>query len=252
MAQASDRALDPHEIAQELDVSVQEVVGGVSQLESMGLMLCLEEEDEPPLLLNAGSQFLDVSGEVSGEILHFLPHAIDDLNTREALHAAGTTLVDEFRAQHVAGDPVEHARSLVPPAFVAVVDLRLAVQLFAAAVALMVRLSDGAPAGCVAEEIIAVRLLDEADAYLEARAENDELGDSELADASTALRTIFELFQDDDVLNLFEMQEPADAAVAGHDPINQQMGVADQRSENWFTPFGGTSATGYLSAPTDP
>jgi hypothetical protein len=56
----------------------------------------------------------------------------------------------------------------------------------------------------------------------------------------------FELFEDDDVLNMFEMAEPADAALAGHDPINQQLGVADQRVQSWFHAFGGTAPTGYL------
>jgi hypothetical protein len=47
----------------------------------------------------------------------------------------------------------------------------------------------------------------------------------------------FELFEDDDVLNMFDMTEPADAALAGHDPINHQLGVADQRSSPGSTPL---------------
>ena len=42
------------------------------------------------------------------------------------------------------------------------------------------------------------------------------------------------------------MHEPGDAALAGRDPINIQLGVADQRIENWFKPFGGATPTGYL------
>ena len=45
---------------------------------------------------------------------------------------------------------------------------------------------------------------------------------------------------------MFDMVEPADAALAGHDPLNQQLGVADQRVESWFDPFAWTSPTGYL------
>jgi hypothetical protein len=45
---------------------------------------------------------------------------------------------------------------------------------------------------------------------------------------------------------MFEMAEPADAALAGRDPISQQLGVADQRVQSWFRPFGGTAPTGYL------
>lgn len=36
------------------------------------------------------------------------------------------------------------------------------------------------------------------------------------------------------------------AALAGHDPINQQLGAADQRVPSWFRAFGGTAPTGYL------
>jgi hypothetical protein len=122
----------------------------------------------------------------------------------------------------------------------------LALDLFAASVALMTRLSDGAPAGCVAEEVIAVALIEEARVSLEMRREQAELDEAGGRAASAELRGLFELFEDDDVLNMFEMAEPADAALAGHDPIHQQLGVADQRVESWFQPFGGTSPTGYL------
>ena len=107
----------------------------------------------------------------------------------------------------------------------------LALDLFAAAVALMARLSDGAPAGCVSEEIIAVALMEEARAWLEMRCEEGMLDEAEEHAASDELRGLFELIEDDDVLNMFETTEPADAALAGHDPINQQLGVADQRVE---------------------
>lgn len=46
---------------------------------------------------------------------------------------------------------------------------------------------------------------------------------------------------------MFDMEEPSDAAPASHDSINVQMGVADQRVGNWFTPFGVTIPTGYLA-----
>ena len=57
---------------------------------------------------------------------------------------------------------------------------------------------------------------------------------------------LFELFEDDDVLDMFEMEEPADAALARHNPLNQQLGVADQRIESWFEPFSWAAPTGYL------
>jgi hypothetical protein len=61
------------------------------------------------------------------------------------------------------------------------------------------------------------------------------------------LRSLFELFEDDDVLDLFDMEEPADAALAGQSWRNRQAGVADQRLQAWFRPFSWTIATGYLS-----
>jgi hypothetical protein len=60
------------------------------------------------------------------------------------------------------------------------------------------------------------------------------------------LKGIFELFEDDDVLDLFEMSEPSDAAVAGRDPLKRELGVVDQRIEAWFEPFGWAMPTGYI------
>lgn len=58
---------------------------------------------------------------------------------------------------------------------------------------------------------------------------------------------IFTLCDDDDVLAMWSMDEPADAAVAGHNDVNAQLGVADQRVEAWFRPFGYSVPTGHLS-----
>lgn len=113
-----------------------------------------------PLLRDAGRQYLARQGEVPREVLRFLPHEVDDLNAREALLVAGTVLVDEFRDHVLQGRGIEYAEGLVPPAFEQAVTERLALDLFAAAVALLARLSDGRPAGCVAEEILAVGLIE--------------------------------------------------------------------------------------------
>jgi hypothetical protein len=134
----------------------------------------------------------------------------------------------------------------VPPAFVEAVDDALALNLFAAAVVLMVRLSEGSPAGCVAEEIVAVNLIEEARGRLESLAKQYQLTPAQASSAADELRGLFELFQDDDLLDMFDMHEPADAALAGHDPIKRQMGVVDQGVESWFRPFGWTTPTGYL------
>lgn len=52
--------------------------------------------------------------------------------------------------------------------------------------------------------------------------------------------------EDDDVLGMFKMREPGDAALAGNDPMSRQLGVVDQRIESWFRPFGGIVPTGYI------
>jgi hypothetical protein len=252
LAQASETVLDVAELARELDVPHEKIGMDLDQLNALGLVLNGADEGLPPMLLTAGRQFLARRGHVEHDILTFLPRVIDDLNAREALLVAGTILVDEFRATLVDGNPVEHARALVPPAFATAVDQRLAVDLFAATVALVARLSDGAPAGCVAEEIIAVALMDEARVWLELWRDEGRLDEDEERAASEELGGLFELFEDDDVLNMFDMVEPADAALAGHDPLNRQMGIADQRVESWFDAFSWTSSTGYLRDRSSP
>ena len=97
---------------------------------------------------------------------------------------------------------------------------------------------------------MAVGLIEEARGWLELRRETGELDDDAARAASEELGGLFELLEDDDVLNMFDMVEPADAALAGHDPLNQQLGVADQRVESWFDAFAwasprGTSETGH-------
>jgi hypothetical protein len=189
MAQASEELLDLAELARVLDTSEPVVRMDIGQLHALGLVLDGLEEGLPPMLLNAGRQFLARGGDVDHDVLGFLPRVIDDLNAREGLLVAGTLLVDEFRVALLRGDAVEHAQQMVPPAFIAAVDKRFALDLVAAAAALMARLSDGAPAGCVAEEIIAVRLIQEARVWLEMRREEGELDDAEERAASDQLRS---------------------------------------------------------------
>ena len=55
--------------------------------------------------------------------------------------------------------------------------------------------------------------------------EKKNLTESEMKSASAELRGLFELFEDDDALYLFEMAEPADAAVAHHDPVKDKQGL---------------------------
>ena len=60
----------------------------------------------------------------------------------------------------------------------------------------------------------------------------------------SALSGLFDLVQDDDVLGMFAMTDPGDAAVAAADPIRQRLDVVDQRVEAWFHPFGWTIPAG--------
>lgn len=236
LEQAAGEPLDPGALAEELRVPEAAVRMDLDQLEHLGLALAGLEDEIPPTLLVAGSQYLDRRGRVDHEVLRFLPRVLDDLATREALLLAGTVVVDEFRAAVLDGRAVEHARDVVPPAFEGAVDERLALDLYAAAVALMARLSEGAPAGCVAEEVVAVTLIDEARLVLEIRKDEGMLTEGAEHHAREELRELFELFEDDEVLGLFTVAGP----VGGED------------LEAWFDPFGGTAPTGYLNDCAEP
>lgn len=249
MAQADDERLDPSVLAKEFGHPFGLIETRLEHLEACGLILSGLSEGLSPILREAGHQYLTRGGNVAPEVLSFLPRVVDDLDARAALLAAGTVMVDEFRAALVSGNAVDHARELVPDAFVAAVDERLAVDLFAASVALMARLSAGEPAGSVAEEVVAIELMSQAEAWLELRRDEGDLDETQFRASVGELTGLFELFQDDDVLGMFEMTDPADAALANHDPINDQMGVVDQRLEAWCAPFGWTAPTGYLHGP---
>jgi hypothetical protein len=246
VAEAAGELLDSQQIAQQRGTSEGVVRERIKRLANVGLLLDGSEENEPPIVLTAGKQFLARGGEVSRDVLHFMAQTVEDLNARQALLTGGTILVDEYRYHIHRGNGVEFAKGLVPPAFEQAVSEWLALNLFAAAVALMTRLSDGRPAGCVAEEILAVRLIENAQLQLDM---SEDLSAEEVEDAAEAAKGgVFELFEDDDVLDLFEMEEPSDAALAGHSQINQESGVADQRIESWFKPFSWAIATGYIGS----
>ncbi len=251
MVAAAQGVLDAARLGEELDLPASVVCERLGVLEGWGLVLAGSGEGLPPVLRRAGRQYLALRGSLDSSVLRFLPRVIDDLYARRALLHAGTIIVDEFRAAILEGRSVMHARGLVPNAFGAAITERIAIDLYAASVALLARLSGDEPAGCVAEEIIAVALQEEARVWLEVEAGRGRLTNGVARQAAEELSGLFELFQDDDVLGLFEMREPADAAVAGSSWANTQLGVVDQRIEAWFRPFGWTSATGYLSEPAE-
>jgi hypothetical protein len=248
MAEARDEPLDIGGLASELGRSHVNIEELVDQLNRMGLSFAPRDEpEETPSLMRAGVQYLEKKGDVEDEVLHFLPRVIDDLYARKALLHGGSVLVDEFRYQVLHDGAKSHAQSLVPAAFTEAVDDAMAINLYSAAVALMARLSCGYPAGCLAEEVLAVELIGNATFWIEMESEEGNLDSDATQPAIDALRGIFELFEDDDVLDLFEIEEPGDAALAGQSWINQQAGVVDQRVEAWFRPFGPVPETGYLN-----
>jgi hypothetical protein len=248
MAESRSEPFDIEQVSRDLGVSPKALRVACERAESVRLIVALSNEPETPAILtHAGRQYLALGGRVSEDSLLFLAEVIGDLHAREALLRAGGLLVDEFRHAILLGQAVDHAEELVPVAFRAAVDDRLAVDLFAASVALMARLSSGDAAGCLAEEIIAVALLSEARALLEMRQEEGELDAADVRAAKDALQELFDLFEDSDVQTMFEMEEPADAALARHSPISQQLGTADQRLEAWFHPFAFAAPTGHLS-----
>jgi hypothetical protein len=248
-AGTENRALDVVEIASELNRSTGAIWEVVGNVEKAGLAFFGDDLREGPIVTEAGEEFVAAGGDVPSEELSFLPKTIRNLLARRALLSAGSLLVDEFRHALLNDGGVAHARELVPPAFAAAVDERLALNLYAAAVALMARLSADEPAGCVAEEIIAIALIEEAKAYLEAKRDEGSIGSSDVDRGICEFDALFDLFEDDDVRDLFGMAEPADAAVSRHDPFNRELGVVDQRLESWFRPFSWTSPTGYLDDP---
>jgi hypothetical protein len=250
VAQAAGEPLDVPALAAELGVQRLEVELDLEELADLGLIGRIDESDPTPLLLTAGRQYLAREGAVPYWELRFLATTLDDLVARAALLQAGTTVVDEFRDQILSGAGVDYAgRVLVPRAFTSAVDERIALDLYSASVSLMTRLSADQPAGCVAEEIIAVALISEAKAWIDMLESHGQISPEQARCAAEELTELFELFQDDDVLRMFEMAEPADAAVVRHDPVNRQLGVVDQRIESWFVPFSWTAPTGYLSDP---
>jgi hypothetical protein len=236
---------DVAELAERLGVDEDELARIGRLLRAWGLVLAPSEESIQDAVVNdAGDQFLAREGHVSTRTLYFLSSTVDCLDARAALREATFVLLDEFTGAIADGRLLRYACEVAPPAFAQAVDEPLAARFFAAAAALVVRLGEGRPAGCVAEEVLAVRLIEIASDLLD---EDDDLADDETRIAHGQLRGVFELFEDDDVLDMFRMQEPSDAALAGHSPRNLQMGIADQRLSEWFEPFGGVVRVGHLA-----
>jgi hypothetical protein len=241
-----NRALDMADLSSRIGLKEESVDRILGEFDELGLCSPPLRELGPPLVFTAGRQYLERRGVVPPDALGFLARFVDDLDARTALLEGCTAVVDDFSWALLNNKAIEHARGVVPPAFDAAVDDKLAVRLFAATIALTTRLAETAPAGCVAEEIIAVGVVAAARSHLDGRRDDGDLTDDQLAHAVNELNGVFELFQDDDVLNLFDMEEPADAALAGHSDVNARLAIVDQRLDAWFRPFVWAVPTGYL------
>ena len=90
--------------------------------------------------------------------------------------------------------------------------------------------------GCVAEELALELIRQEAIAVLEVIGAPQE--------SIEATRKVYDVCEDDDILGLFKMSDPAEVAAAISDPANSALGKADMRIPEWFMPFyGGNSGS---------
>ncbi len=145
-------------------------------------------------------------------------------------------LVDNFREAIKGGYAVDHARGVVPSVFESAVDDTVAIRLYAAAAALMARLSCRYAAACVAEEMLGAYLVIQSSGDFASSPQWQHLTDAERRRAVSALDGLFDLFQDDETLSLYgattaEFTTPDEAAAA---------------VRSWFQPFAGVHVTGHL------
>lgn len=84
MSKASEEILDVPQLAKDLGRTENAVFEQIEQLEAWGLVLANPEVD-PPILFDAGKQYLHERGAVEADTLRFLPRRLDDLNARRAV-----------------------------------------------------------------------------------------------------------------------------------------------------------------------
>lgn len=234
------------ECAVNAGLSGAESVVGVQCARAFGLAIEDDFGDGPVMVTAAGRQLIERGGEADASTLVFLAEWVDDLYAREALVVSADELVSHMHAAMVIGEAEDFFRDFVPPAFSLAVDADLSVRMFEAATGLVARLGAGRAAGCLAEEIVAVRLIESAEDWLAVWTDEERITEQEAKVASAAFGGIFELFEDADVLKLFEMVEPGDAALLASSPEAEYMAYADTRVERWFDAFGGQLPLGHL------
>lgn len=210
------------------------------------LGLCRLPEERPPKLTQAGRQYIERAGKVSMGVLQYLPHYIDSLTGREALIEAGARIAERYGRAVAEGKTEEYTRQILPKAFAPAVSPELAARMYAATIASITRLMDQEPAGCVAEEIAATRVLEEAAKIIKGQEKRGTIGGEEAEQATESLTGVFALFGDSEVLGLFEMEEPSDAAILSAQAEESHGEQIDQRLEAWFVPLWGKAASGHL------
>ena len=173
----------------------------------------------PWRLTRSGQQFLGRGGAVERSLLAFLPQTIDDLNARSALMRGGASVVAQFRRALLDGHARRHAATLVPNAFRPVVDEGMALDLFAAAIALIARLEAEQPPACMAEHLLAQHLVADADAQLDDDVARGDLSKEDAAAARAQLKSLSSLIP--------------------------SRGRPRAPVEAWFRPFPGAAATAY-------
>jgi hypothetical protein len=216
------------ELANRVEQQPDLMLTEIARLERMGLMEGNVDTGRPAILSNAGRQYLERSGDVDEAVLYFLPRYVDDLHAREALMECGAGIVGRLRQGLLDGAGPQTAATLLPPAFNGHLDDALALDLFAASVALMARLAAGVPAASLAEENIAFTLIADATEWLgERHDDGGELTACELQTAKRALYGLYYLFGDADVVHLWDPQHPYTLA-------NAELGAAELREAGWF------------------
>jgi hypothetical protein len=168
---------------------------------------------------------------------------VDDPMAQGAFRHASLTILEDFRG---AADEIARREpdlddfgplGFLPAGLRPALTPLLVNKLAAAATVMGWKLSQPGPPNrpaCLAEEFVLELIRREAVVAL-------ELVEADPASVA-ATRGVYEVCEDDDVLDIFAMQEPADAALALGNPINIAMGKADMRIAHWFDPFFGEPA----------
>ncbi|MBJ7457548.1 MAG: hypothetical protein JHD02_00020 [Thermoleophilaceae bacterium] len=241
-----------------LDWSAGRVLATFARAETFGLFHADEVLDELGRsvvvveLSDAGSQFLTEPSRFPDSVLGFMGQTVFDLHARSALVRAGREFAQEYQEQLGSGRGAEYVKGLLPEGFAVVADEQMAAALFGSLTALLARLSSNEPAACIAEEIVAVTLLERASDALASDKQAGVISEQESWNALEELGGIWMLFGDDDVLELFGMREPADAAIELRRSLEERESRIDKRVEAWFDVMQGAVPTGLLREQKNP